>query len=148
MTNFEHYKEQIKKISEKDFPIGLMKGVPVPCTGIDCDECDFNGGKCGVKIINWLYEEHVEKPTITKTEKAFLEVCKPECYIARDENCHLCIMTNKPNKSSSVWMYDKGCHLDFEYLLKMLAIDIPFSFIKWEDEEPWKVEDLLKLEVK
>ncbi len=25
--------------------------------------------------------------------------------------------------------------------------DLDFEFIEWEDEEPWAVEDLLKLEV-
>ena len=26
--------------------------------------------------------------------------------------------------------------------------DIKFDFIKWEDEDPWSIEDLKKLEVK
>ena len=44
---------------------------------------------------------------------------------------------------NKLWISDYACH------------DMPkdmygsmFDFIKWEDEEPWSVEDLKKLEVK
>ena len=56
----------------------------------------------------------------------------------------------KPIKDTetSQWINGGGCMaLDsiFEYMMKQRKLD--FDFIKWKDTEPWKVADLLELEV-
>ena len=43
----------------------------------------------------------------------------------------------------------KLCEKDYinQYINNLILNDCNFSFIKWEDDEPWAVSDLLKLEV-
>lgn len=164
MTNFEYYKEQIQGLVNDglDFSVSKYDGQMRPCSevcGKFTHSCIFShcnsddgSGCCVTRKIKWLYEEHVEKPTITKQEKAFLEICKPECYIARDKSGKLYLYNNKPVKEYNEWHnYDAYLLNISHYNEVMFAInneDDIFPFIKWEDEEPWKVEDLLKLEVK
>lgn len=83
-----------------------------------------------------------EEPTITEDEKVILrnlpETCK---WIARDINGGLFVYRDKPSKATTAWLSTLGyTFLDsFNHLFKM---------VKWEDDEPWKIEDLLKLDVK
>lgn len=138
--------------------IGVYNGKPCPCAGMSCCKCDLDNSNqdrysdnCEYALTQWYLAEHIEKPTLTKQERAFLEICKPECYIARDKNKVLWIYSAKPIKGKMAWEYDEGDACIMEKLIKfILTVDINkiFHFIKWEDEEPWKVEDLLKLEVK
>ena len=94
--------------------------------------------------MRWAESEYVEKPTITSREKNFLDALLPSRkYIARDEDNSLYVYYDKPIRGNTLWISDYACH------------DIPkdmygsmFEFIKWEDEEPWSIEDLKKLEVK
>lgn len=84
-----------------------------------------------------------EDPTITEAEKTIL-LNLPSNYewIARDKNGELYLYQGKPEKSANAWESKCVCHrsLDlFNHLFKM---------VKWEDDEPWNTEDLLKLEVK
>ena len=83
-----------------------------------------------------------EEPTITEDEKTILRnlLGKYE-WIARDESDVLYIYHNKPKKKEFTWVVESGSRcLDlFDHLFKM---------VQWEDDEPWKVEDLLKLDVK
>ena len=83
-----------------------------------------------------------EEPTITEDEKTILrnlpETCK---WIARDRDGRLFVYRDKPSKATTAWLSTLGyTFLDsFNHLFKM---------VKWEDDEPWKIEDLLKLDVK
>ena len=83
-----------------------------------------------------------EDPTITEDEKTILRnlLGKYE-WIARDESGVLYIYHNKPKNKEFTWVVESGSRcLDlFDHLFKM---------VQWEDDEPWKVEDLLKLDVK
>lgn len=83
-----------------------------------------------------------EEPTITEDEKAILRNLPGNYeWIARDESGVLYIYHDKPKKNSFAWAVGFGsrCLNLFDHLFKM---------VKWEDEEPWKIEDLLKLDVK
>ena len=81
-----------------------------------------------------------EEPTITEDEKTILRNLPAEYkWIARDENSKLYIYQDKPEKYGDVWMRGRGSTFLFDHLFKM---------VKWEDEEPWRIEDLLKLDVK
>lgn len=83
-----------------------------------------------------------EEPTITEDEKTILrnlpETCK---WIARDRDGMLFVYSVKPSKAVNVWVSTLGYTFleSFNHLFKM---------VKWEDDEPWKIEDLLKLDVK
>ena len=87
-----------------------------------------------------------EELTITEDEKAILRNL-PEKFkwIARDENGKLCIYRNKPGRLQRVWSGEEDGEDDFEYLNLFNHL---FQMIRWEDDEPWKIEDLLRLDVK
>lgn len=82
--------------------------------------------------------ERKEKPKLTDDEKAILKnIPKKYKWIARDKSGKLYIFINKPYKIDFLWyavdsIYDLNV---FNHL---------FQFIKWENEEPYLIEDLLK----
>lgn len=85
-----------------------------------------------------------EDLTITSAEKVLLEnVDKGYRYIARDFDSALVLFGGKPTKETLAWDTKKDSHFaDFSIYSHL------FSMVKWEDEEPWLIEDLLKLPVK
>ena len=52
------------------------------------------------------------------------------------------VLGEKPMKDASEWD-----SVGYAIWMKTLPDTPQFEFIKWTDEEPWAVEDLLKLEV-
>ena len=77
--------------------------------------------------------------TLTKQERAFCEAIKNDgCYIARNKSGRLALHCLRPDKGRIAWT-NKSAWLP-------LNKDF-FPFIIWEDDEPWSIEDLLKLEV-
>ena len=63
-------------------------------------------------------------------------------YVTRDLNDDLHIYISKPHKLIGCWE-SSGCELDKS--LKFFKLD--FQMVKWEDDKPWLIEDLKKLEV-
>ena len=84
-----------------------------------------------------LWERKEAKPT--EDEKVILRNV-PQYYkwIARDENGVVCLYPDKPHKSKTIWD-SYGALFPFHHL---------FQFIKWEDEEPYSIEELLEGEKK
>lgn len=85
-----------------------------------------------------------EEPTmaITEDEKTILRNLPANYeWIARDEDSRLYIYQDKPEKCENAWM-GKLDPRSLEVLSHL------FLMVKWEDDKPWKIEDLLKLEVK
>lgn len=82
-----------------------------------------------------LLWERKEAPKLTEDEKAILRNV-PQYYkwIARDGNGVLCLYPDKPHKSKTIWD-NYGALFPFHHL---------FQFIKWEDEEPYSIGELLK----
>lgn len=83
---------------------------------------------------------------LTTEERAFLNsilLVSDYKYIARDENNKLFIYKTKPSKSGIQWCY---CLLD-KHGHKVITDQTEgmFEFITWEDDEPYSIEDLLKL---
>ena len=82
-----------------------------------------------------LWERKEKKLVISEDEKAILRnVPKHYEWIARDIDGHLYIYASKPKKGLTIWL-DTG--------LPMVSFDHLFRFIKWEDNEPYLIEDLL-----
>ena len=92
-----------------------------------------------------------EEPMITEDEKAILRNLPAEYkWITRDEDSKLYIYQDKPEKCVDVWMSGRGSMFllyDQRYS-PLYLFDHLFKMVKWEDDEPWKIEDLLKLDVK
>ena len=86
-----------------------------------------------------LLWERKETPKLTEDEKVILRNV-PQYYkwIARDENGTICLYLDKPHKRKTIWG-------SYEVLFPFHHL---FQFIKWEDEEPYLIEDLLKGEEK
>lgn len=84
-----------------------------------------------------LLWERKEKPKLNEDEKAILKVLLNEKYkwIARDKNDWLYVYASKPKKGITIWENTGSPMMPFVHL---------FNFIKWEDEEPYLIEDLLK----
>ena len=82
-----------------------------------------------------LLWERKEKPKLTEDEKTILRnVPKHYKWIARDKNGLICMYIKKPSKCEYSWGACKYMLLPFDHL---------FNFIKWEDEEPYSIEELL-----
>ena len=81
------------------------------------------------------------KPELSEVEKVILEnVDKKYKYIARDEGGNLFIYSSSGiEKFMNEWCYwnDKGVHFSFAVFNKL------FKMVKWEDEEPTLIADLL-----
>lgn len=144
MTNFEYFKDEIKAVG---FNFAMNEcGELVSCNSyIDCDDCRFNkNGFCTHHKIKWLYEEHKEQPKLTKNERKLCGLLRPYNYIARDKLGGVFVYAIKPSKNEETCIWDDKPHALFSV---SPFTDCNFSFIKWEDDEPWSVVDLLKLEV-
>lgn len=147
MKNREKFAKEILDIACKGGTIAVTKdNEVVNCDDITCEKCLFNINydECNchsIDIKRWAESEYVETPVITSKEKKFLDLLLPNYkYIARDKNGFLLAYTEKPIKILETWGI-ANCAL-------INMFDIKFDFIKREDEEPWSVEDLKKLEVK
>ena len=146
MTNYEFYKNEILKMCREG------DGVRVFALANPNKLYKHNGNpccSCSCELLEWLYSEHVEKPKLTKQERKFCEMLEgKDCWFARDLNKELCLFVNKPRRGDEEdmwWANTTGVAImagdDF------VVFEIEMSFIKWEDEEPWSIKELLKLEV-
>lgn len=87
-----------------------------------------------------------EKRKISESDRRFLDhLPSKEAWMARDKNGHLYLFCKyKPRKKDfTYWSNAVGYCM---WLNKLINIDFPM--VKWEDTEPWSIEDLKKLEVK
>ena len=145
MKNKEKYAKEIMEIACNGNSIAIIResGRVAPCYGTPCVECLFNGNKCKEKTREWAESEYIEKPVISKMDRAFLEYIGTGInYITRDMDGGLFIYISKPHKLIDCWE-SSGCESDKS--LKFFKLDFPM--VKWEDSEPWLIEDLKKLEV-
>lgn len=100
------------------------------CSGLVCSEC------LRLSLMD-LLEEYKEPIKLTKFEYEYLKVAKKEefNFIARDGDGRLFLYKNKPLKSLDEWIVaSKDCCRILDSLL---------NFVKWEDEEPWKIDSIL-----
>ena len=143
MTNFEYYKEEILEITFHDEKFGFINNNVQACYQTKCNQCLFKDGDtgyCQKKLYQWLYEEHKEQPKLTKKERQFCELVETG-WICRDSSDELWWFKYRPNKNGSK-CWDNGGIMNY-----ISNLPCKFSFIKWEDKEPWSVKELLKLEV-
>lgn len=155
-TNLEHYREELKGLIEEarqtsDNITITTTGKLGLCNDTDCNDCMGKNiyqcrEKISLKTLEFLMQEYKPVPTITATEKKILELLQYE-WIARDEDDCLYAYNAKPNKDVANGIWD-ACSLFALDCPNAHALPLKLDFIKWEDNEPWKVSDLLKLQVK
>lgn len=146
MKNREKFAEEIVDIACDGEKIAIKKdtGKLCACTSICCDECGFDTDGCRESRKKWANAEYVEKPKISKWDKGYLLYLKPEWkYIARNKYGSLRAFCVKADKEEETWSTGSA----FGAYNLTYGHDLEFPMVKWEDEEPWRIEDLKKLEV-
>lgn len=148
MKNKEKYAKEIIEIacSGHAVPASKVTGKPIACENNSCKNCvrHNDGLLCErERLKEWAESEYIEKPVISKRDKAFLEYIDGKFkYIVRDSVGELYAYSAKPCKNLGIWASQAGVgfQLDFNF-------SVDFKVVKWSDEEPWLIEDLKKLEV-
>lgn len=153
MKNREKFAKEILDIACKGDTIAVTEdNKVVSCCDINCHKCLFykpdDYGSCcdDEEPMKWTESEYVEKSTITSREKMFLDLLLSKWkYIARDNDYNrLFLYTDKPSKKSTYWLSETK----YANTIRCDAFDVKFDLIKWDDKEPWSIEDLKNLEVK
>lgn len=145
MKNKEYYAKEIVDIVTSDdndsLAINLQTKELCKCSDLFCINCLFHNPnrKCETSRHEWGNSEHVDPIKLTLAEKIILEnLDKKFKWIARDKDGMLLCCECKPYKvdNHNMWFINWGIFscLPFEHLLQ---------FIKWEDEEPFHIEELL-----
>lgn len=147
MKNKEKYAKEIVEIACSGDALAVSKvtGKPISCTKSSCEHCNcYNDFLCEEnRLREWAESEYIKKPVISKRDRVFLEYIGTGInYITRDMDGGLFIYISKPHKLIDCWE-SSGCESDKS--LKFFKLDFPM--VKWEDPEPWLIEDLKKLEV-
>ena len=83
-----------------------------------------------------LLEEYKKTVKLTKFEYEYLKVAKKEGFnfIARDKSNRLYGFEKQPTKGNATW----GSRGDYVGMFKST-----FSFVKWQDEEPYNIDEIL-----
>lgn len=145
MKNKEKYAKEIMDVACSGDSIAVTKGSEriVKCGSIACSECLFARLNCVEKIREWVEQEYIEKPVISKRDRAFLDYINANVrYIARNMDGSLYVYISKPYKIIDCW-----CSDEFEKSKSLRMVDIDLPMVKWSDDSPWLIEDLKKLEV-
>ena len=139
MTNREWLLNKMQNMSDEelyDFEISQFI-----CDCHSDAKCNYENYDCPECKIKWLKSEHKEKITLLEAERIILEnIDKDYKWIARDEDGSLVLHSEEPQKEymCNTWMND-GAEHDI-----LSPFDHLFRFIKWEDEEAYNIEELLK----
>lgn len=145
MKNKEKYAKEIMEVACSGDSIAVTKGSEriVQCSSITCSECLFTPFDCVKEIRGWVEQEYIEKPVISKKDRAFLEYINANTiYIARDLNGDLYVYIGKPHKLIDCWESDV-----FEKNKSLRMLDVDFPMVKWQDSKTWLIKDLKKLKV-
>ena len=99
---------------------------------------NVNCSKCLRLSLLELLEEYKEPIKLTRFEYEYLKVAKENEYnfIARDKNGTLVIYNIAPHKTDTLW-----CTASAKW--DKVKFNNLFNFVKWEDEEPWNIDNIL-----
>lgn len=142
MKNREKYKEELLNVACAGKKIAIDKRTMQikSCARFWCGHCLLNEyDDCGTKLAEWAESEYVEPVKISKKDRAFLDYLKDYEYMTRDGDGELYAYITKPKKGLRNWVDAR--------FKRLAGLDIDFPMVKWSDDEPWKIEDLKKLEV-
>lgn len=148
MKNKEKYAKEILELACDGNRIAIVRqtGKFRSCYETPCIECLFHSSdkeQCRERTREWAESEYIEKPVISKRDRAFLVFLMGKYeYIARDKTSYLYVYSKKPDKRDGFWSRNSGEYFGFNN-----RIEVDFPMVKLSDEEPWLIEDLKKLEV-
>lgn len=147
MKNKEKFAKEIVEIACDRGSVAVSKaiGEPVYCNEINCRDCLLSNKGCSNALRRWAESEYIEKPVISKKDRAFLDYLVEDFkYMARDKNNSLYAYGKEPYKSNNddCWSGNgRRCCALSSY------VNVDFPMIKWSDDKPWLIDDLKKLEV-
>lgn len=152
MRNKEKYARELAELAcnEPNIAVSKATGNPINCNIIKCDCCalykggTYNDDTCCGALKKWAESEYIEKPVISKSDRAFLMYLREELKsIARDKDGKIFAFTGiaKKDEDRETFVYEGVCR-NISY-----SVNVDFPMVKWSDEEPWLIEDLKKLEV-
>ena len=138
MLKIEKIKEEILNFNHANDALRCyLARVTTKQSNIDgCCRPNLRCEECLRLSLMGLLEEYKEPIKLSKFEYEYLKVAKGNEYnfIARDKDGRLFLYETKPWRGELVWKYtDSGIRI-FKEL---------FNFVKWEDEEPYSVDEIL-----
>lgn len=149
MLNAERFKEKILDVVEDDkkYDFAIKDDDPnafYNChSDIPCKNCIFtslkNGKNCLYNRFNWLLSEYKEPVKLTRFEQDVLKHLLEKTqyrFIVREKSDSIYIYKRKPKKGIGAWDSSTG-------MLNLNVFINLFPFIKWEDEEPTSIKDVL-----
>lgn len=97
MTNYEHYKDEIEKITRLGYEIAVSKNdnKPYSCDNFQCDDCIASRDTCFETISKWADSEYIE-PGIDWTK---VPVDTPILVSDNEKNWH--------HRYFAKWVYGK-----------------------------------------
>ena len=73
MTNYEKYKTEITRITNRGLKFAVVDGRVTTCEEVLCQKCEFSCGDCTENRKNWMWEDALEdldiKAVIIELEK-------------------------------------------------------------------------------
>lgn len=153
MLNAEKYRKEILNNYSKGFSI--IDGHIDDCESIACESCLFSHSKnddgyltCINRKVKWLLSEYKEPVKLTRLDYEILKHVQKEGfnfitrsnsdYLYGDLYGNLFIYKIKPIKHDGIvgWCTTGESHV-------LYAFNDLFQFVKWEDENPRMIKDIL-----
>jgi hypothetical protein len=148
MLNVEKYKKEILDITEGGYYFAVSKdrqNIARSCNGLKCENCIFDEEDdhdcgCNFSRMKWMLSEYKEPIKLTRLEHEILKwlIGKDYKYIVRDSGGWLYADYKQPHKNNRIWGSVNGNQFS------MCGFSALFQFIKWEDEEPTSIQDVLE----
>lgn len=143
MLNAERFKEEINKYNNE---FGLTDSI-ADCKTLDCKNCRFSRLNnsddeiilCSTRKVKWLLSEYKEPVKLSGLEYDILKYISDNTkylYITRDECNVLFLYGIEPTKDNGYW--NGKCYAC------MAALNKLFQFVKWSDEEPTSIKEVLE----
>lgn len=145
MLNAEKYNDEILNIMQDGYYFAVRKDRQsiTRCGGYPkCENCIFYGEYlhgCDWSRTKWLLSEYKEPIKLTRLEFEILKLLENEGYkyIVRSQINNIIAYNSVPQKLSNSWELIGG--------YKTFSLfNVLFQFIKWEDEEPKSIKDVLE----
>lgn len=150
MKNYEKYDKEIKEILSQGADVALVKGKIKKCSESDCFSCAFdfedNEPSCKLGFYNWLFEEYIEPPKLTKRQHAFCEVF-PNMWLAKSISSGAVLYNEKPEISFTDMFRLYIPHECTIMIIPEKIISFPFMKPFIESGELYNTSEMLKWEV-
>lgn len=148
MKNKEKYSKKIVELAcdGNDIAVDKRTGKVDACLCIPCSNCLFNDSKnCDKGRREWAESEYVEKPVISKNDRAFLDYLgNTYKYIVRDKDGKL-FVCKKVHTDGRMW-FTRGCVAGSDYTY-ISGFDVQFPMVNVISPTVWSIEDLKMLDV-